>query len=160
MHEPTDKLITGVLERVLKDVAFMTVVPDSDPGFSPPPPWMQASVGFSGPEMEGEAILACSQAFQSKLATNFLVLTSENPSLGESDRDAMNELIRVCCVNLLIALFGSAAYYRMSPSNLSSMEPGDWEDMQAWLHICSFKIEGHPVLFGLRFSRSRPGISP
>jgi hypothetical protein len=102
--------------------------------------------------------LACSGDFQTELAANFLGLDSEDPALGGLARDSLQELINMACGHLITALAGTHHTYRVAIPKVRPLEPGEWDDMLAWLHIYPFQVEGHPVLFGLRFSGEKGAV--
>lgn len=114
-----EELLARVAQEVLEAVAFMTLLPaDAELEPAPASSFVTAEVRFTGP-FDGALQVAACPDLRRGLATSMLGLLNAAPTSLEQ-RDALRELANIVCGNLLPALSGGQAEFRLSAPELSA----------------------------------------
>lgn len=108
MSVTLDQQLYRTAVQTFEDLAFLLPLPDQPPATDPADTW--ASVTFRGP-FSGRLLLGCHRGTLETLAANMLG-DSAPPSQGQQ-LDALREVANVLCGNLLPAIAGTQAVFRM-----------------------------------------------
>lgn len=136
MNYPLNDALAQVAEETFESLAFMLAMPPEDE--APLEGTVLTVVEFSGP-FAGCLVLGAVPELLTPLAGNMLGLVEEAPATAEEE-DALRELANVICGNLLPAIAGTEAVFRVhSPVLLPAGEryvAGDGLTLAARVRSC------------------------
>src|SRR5512136_617301 len=113
MNKQCEAVLASVAETTLAELAFIFSMPDDEAVRHVSPALVASAVDFVGP-FSGTLAVAVSANMLPVIASNMLGLDEEGGSpTPEQERDALKELANVLCGNLLPALAGTEAIFKI-----------------------------------------------
>jgi hypothetical protein len=125
-----DQELYRAAARTFEDLAFL--LPDPGEAADAPEANVWAAVDFRGPFC-GRLAVGCSQDMLAPLAANMLG-EGEAPSVGQQ-LDALSEVANVLCGNLLPAIGGTQAVFRMGAPQVCHESPCCGAQPAAHTHV-------------------------
>lgn len=145
--QPDRELITGTLQEVFEQVAFMfpESPPDDEPFPAPDGPTVMARIEFSGP-WRGVLSLAAPESVCAEIAANALGVDPDDREAGDIAHDALGELLNVCCGRLLTDMAGEEPVFDLALPSVSPFTIEQWAELLQNPECIRIVVEGRPVL--------------
>ncbi len=142
-------VLTSVFGEVLERFAFMFADPaDVEDVVFPDDPSVQTHMTFRG-QFGGRLSLLVPEAMAEELAANLLGVTPGDPDTQSKARDALKELLNICCGRLLTELAGASPVFDLSVPEVSEATRQDWDILIAQEGSALFQIDDYVALLNL-----------
>lgn len=112
--------LSSTAKKVFEDAAFALIdMPEEIGGTGGAATELYVGMGFEGP-FKGRMAMSASEELAPMLAANMLGVDEDDPDAEEKGADALKEILNMLCGNLLPAVAGTDAEFRMqAPENIS-----------------------------------------
>lgn len=129
-----EEILRQATEQTFEALAFLLPEePDGPANTEAHEALVQASVGFTGPQ-QGQVRLLVPARLMSPLATNMMGLEASEAT-ADQQRDALGEVLNVICGNLLPAMAGSEAVFKVLAPQVPALPLGKRDRLAARIQL-------------------------
>ena len=146
MSDNYSDIVSDVFCNVIEELAFMFGDPAEAEDMMPADDaFWQAEMDFSG-DNDGCILLLIPREMGHELAANFLGVDEEDEKAEKLAADAMKELLNVTCGQILTAVAGEKALFKLSVPEVSQHDLEYFDKMKNDPHTVKVLVDDYPCM--------------